>query len=371
MNMGTSDRTLFLYTSNIRERYVTDALAAVAHPNGARIRFRYDRRHVSEELRSEWLRSTGLSALIHLSLQHPQRFHESAFIPLRLATVVGASEHGEILSIDLELGDYFTFLGLPVGAEPDKTQRLELGHRIREYSKLLRTSSQYPSPDDDVPHSAGFGPAASSFNNDLEETKLPLSSGNDAAFRAIVDYLSSTLTNPERFYFRVVGIRDIGTGEFVGAKDGEFWLTTGHSYILEIFHRQESLGMIPSELRLAVGEGLSARDVESLTLTSAYDAFSVFIDVPNRPDSTRSYLEVGPRIPSEAASIRLNVVLGPSNAQKYAIPVAGAVAAGAVAFAATDLVPKDGWGAGFSVALAGAVFGLGLWQTKRGLKILP
>lgn len=129
--------------------------------------------------------------------------------------------------------------------------------------------------------------------------------------------------------------------------------------------------MIPSELRFAVGDGLNARDIETLTLTSAYDAFSVVVDVPNRPDITRSYLELAPRASSAAASIRINVVLSPSNAQKYALPAAGAVAAGAVAFAATDAVPTDGWGAALAVGLAGTVFGLGLWQSKRGLKILP
>ena len=116
---------------------------------------------------------------------------------------------------------------------------------------------------------------------------------------------------------------------------------------------------------------MSTRDVESLSLTSAYDSFSIPIDVPNRPNITRSYVKVGPHIPSDAASIRLSIVLSPSNAQKYAIPAARAVTAGAVAFAATDLVPKDGRGAVLSVVVAIIVFSLGLWQTKRGLKLLP
>lgn len=62
--MHRTDRTLFLYTSNIRERYIADALAVVALPDGARIRFRYDRRHVSEELSREWSDLGGMDALI-------------------------------------------------------------------------------------------------------------------------------------------------------------------------------------------------------------------------------------------------------------------------------------------------------------------
>lgn len=369
--MSVPDRTIFLYTSNIRERYVADALAVVALPIGGRIRFRYDRRHVSAELQREWGRSKGTRALIHLSIQHPQRFHDSALVPLRQATVVDATERGEVLTIDLELGDYLTFAGLPTGIEPTKAQRLELGDRIRTYSEFLEQDDRYPSPDNDPPRSAGLVPAFETVEGDLETANLPLARGNDEAFRAIVDYLSATLTNPERFYYRVVGFRPINSDKFLEAKDGEFWLTTGSTYVVEVFHRQENLAMIPSELRFAVGDGLSARDIDTLTLTSAYDSFSIVVDVPDRPDTTRSYVELAPRASSAAASIRINVVLSPSNAQKYALPAAGAAATGAVAFAATDAMPTDGWGTALAVGLAGTVFGLGLWQTKRGLKILP
>ena len=100
------------------------------------------------------------------------------------------SEHGEILSVDLEIGGYFTFVGLPVGAEPDKEQRLELGHIIRKYSNMLRTADQYSSPDDEVPCSAGLGADLSSFRSDLGAAELPVEADNGAAFRAIVDYLS-------------------------------------------------------------------------------------------------------------------------------------------------------------------------------------
>lgn len=369
--MSAVDRTIFLYTSNIRERYVADALAAIALPSGARIRFRYDQKYVSAELQDIWLSAKNSPAIVHLSIQHPQRFHDSALVPLRHAKFVSGTRSGGILIVDLELGDYFAFSGLPVGTEPNKAQRLELGRRIRDYSALLRDDERYPSPDDDVPRSAGVVPTLATIKQDLRAKKLELASDNDAAFRALVDYLSATLTNPERFYYRVAGIRPIDSDKFLSARDGEFWLTTGRSYVVEVFQRQENLAMIPASLAFVVGDGLSSRGLDTLTLTSAYDSFSIVLDVPDRPDVSRSYFEISPPLATQAATVRVNVVLSPSNAQKFAVPAAGAIATGAVALAATDVLPKDGAGAVLSVATAVLVFGLGVWQTKRGLSLLP
>src|SRR6202043_237644 len=78
---------LYLYSSNIRPLYEQDILDLLASPHNLLYQFRYEARYVETNTRAEWLSLAGKTALIHFSLQQEAKFHEPAFIPVRLVTV--------------------------------------------------------------------------------------------------------------------------------------------------------------------------------------------------------------------------------------------------------------------------------------------
>jgi hypothetical protein len=69
----TDDSWLHLFTSNIRQLYVDDALSVVAGPAGLHYRFRYEKRYVADEIHERWNenRLTGIPVAVYFSLQHP------------------------------------------------------------------------------------------------------------------------------------------------------------------------------------------------------------------------------------------------------------------------------------------------------------
>ncbi|MDL9947329.1 hypothetical protein QSJ19_17440 [Gordonia sp. ABSL11-1] len=363
------DREILLYTSNIRELYLADALSVLALPRGSIIRFRYHKDYVASELWNH-RRLIGRWVLVHLSIQHPSRFHPSAFVPLRRASVFHAHTHGDVLVLDLKLAGYSAAMPIEetqIGASQGR------GDVIRRYSDFIRQdSSKYPNPDGEPARSAAFARPHSELLADLDKQGLTLASRDEeTSFAELVRDFSATLTNPVRIYYRFVGIRPADSEQFLQADGGDFTLTAGESYILEIEHRQYQLDAVPSAIDLRTGTDVSSRDVTSLPIASRYDRFAVAIDVPNRPDVSRSYLEIAPGPGQYGPTARMNLILRPSKSQQYAIPAAGAIGAGALAFSSTDSAPDGNWGAAIAVGIALLLFVLGVWQTKRRLSLIP
>jgi hypothetical protein len=121
---------LYLYSSNIRPLYEQDILDLLASPHNLPYQFRYESRYVEENTRAEWLGLTGKMALIHFSLQQEAKFHEPAFIPVRLATVQRAFHLGDIHVLELNLGAYVA-LPEPPPAEGEGN----LAERVQEYGR--------------------------------------------------------------------------------------------------------------------------------------------------------------------------------------------------------------------------------------------
>jgi hypothetical protein len=356
-------RLIYLYTSNIRARYVADAVAATAQPTGTRLRFRYDRRHVSDALAGAWAGIEGREALIVFSIQHTSRFHASAYVPLRRATVIATSRQGEILVVDLELGSY-----LSLAPSSPTARRSLLGFRVRAFSDALRGSDVHAdNPDSDK--SAGLGASVAQLSEHLRAQGITLVDRDDEAFRAIVEYFSATLTDPEWFYYRVAALSELGNrAREVKPKKGAFRLRTGKRYQVTVVQYQTSLAMLPANVLVTAGSGIEVHGLGRLELRSTYDVYSIPIDIDESPSIRRTHLELAPEGPTRGPTVRLDLALRPSVAQTWALPAAGAAGAVAVTVAASDVL-NDGWQLAVGTVATLALFVAGVWQTKRGLSL--
>lgn len=363
--MSDQDKPLiYLYTSNIRERYVADAISAAAQPSGTSLRFRYDRRHVADKLEQDWDSVVGRLALIVFSIQHSRRFHPAAFIPIRLARITSTTRRGDTLVVDLSLESY-----LSLAPSRPSDERSLLGRRVSSFSNAIRGEVVHAENPDDESTSAGYGASVAQLRSHLSVDGIWLIDNEDDAFRAIVEYLSASLTDPEWFYYRVVGVRRVdGKRKRISPKSGTFNLRTGGRYEITVAQIQTGPAMLPADILVKPGEGVSVHDVGRLELRSVYDIYSVPLDVEHSPAVRRSYVDFQPVAGVRGPSVRLDLTLRPSTAQTWALPAAGAAGAAAVTVAASDLI-DPGWQLTVGIAATVGLFLAGIWQTKRGLSL--
>jgi hypothetical protein len=143
-----SDEWLHLFTSNIRDLYIQDALSLLAAPSGLIYRFRYEEKYVADSLRKEWRAGAlaGRHVAVYFSVQHPLNFHAAAFIPLRMGTVTRCAAVGGVYTIEFALSGY-----IPLAqADPNN-----LARPVREFTDALKRELGSAFPDFYDPDNAG------------------------------------------------------------------------------------------------------------------------------------------------------------------------------------------------------------------------
>jgi len=256
---------LYLYSSNIRPLYEQDILDLLASPPGLPYQFRYEARYVDDHTRTEWLGLAGKMALIHFSLQQEAKFHEPAFIPVRLATVRRAFHLGDIHVVELNLDAY---VALP--EPPQEEGEPNLARPVREYTDYLEGRG-VPRP---------YGPSAGLGENILLRDDLPLERGTDEMllFSRTCRYLQRTQSfRAARFYrfLRLTDKKGDGTEKSVD-ESGVFILDGGRSYELALAHQQPADVPQPERFSVSV-DGSICRLIgkQEFEIASRYDIITI------------------------------------------------------------------------------------------------
>src|SRR5665647_989306 len=134
--MSAEGQLIHLFTSNIRELYISDAIDLLAAPPGFVYKFRYERKHVQDQLFSQWHSGddgiVGTRVIAYHSLQHPANFHRAAYVPLRFGRVIDAAIEGSICTLKFRLEEYAP---LP---DPDSIEHERLDTIVQDFSEKLR-----------------------------------------------------------------------------------------------------------------------------------------------------------------------------------------------------------------------------------------
>lgn len=323
---------LHLFTSNIRELYIADAIDLLAVPEGFVYQFRYSETHVQDDLRNRWhvgpggLR--GQRLIVYYSLQHAANFHRAAYVPLRVGEVVDAFVEGKTHVVMFKVGGYAS-LREPTGQETrDKL--------VHEFSEALRTELEpwYPDyPDDkDKRRSASF--------KNLPEGVIVLDGNAGSRFESVVGYMTAALEPDTRLFFRVASIwRSKRNSNIEVGTDGYLQLTAGNSYVVEVAHFQTA-SRDNATLQVDALDGVELLTPRELPLRSRYDVLPIRIFAPFRDDEVQGYLTLSIKEPARGASVRIPVRIVPSITHSVGSPfvaVTGALLAVIPAASGTDL----------------------------------
>ncbi|WP_373070219.1 hypothetical protein [Gemmatimonas sp.] len=214
---ANTDQVVYLFTSNAQKRYKRDAIEAISLPRGCRIRFRYKRMYVSEELQADWASGllVGRSCLILFSVQHQNQLHEAYFVPLRWGTIAASSVDGSSFLVDITVGDFQPSLS-PEGDQHASTIR---GIRTRLMEVLGANH-----PDN----------GKSAVRADPVALESPDDESTD--WESVVEALDATGEFPKQRHYRVSTLTDNDGTALKVDDEGRFHLTAQHSYRLRFSH---------------------------------------------------------------------------------------------------------------------------------------
>lgn len=346
---------LHLFTSNLRELYISDAIDLLAAPEGLHYRFRYEAKYLSESARAKWQVSEALAGYpvaVHFSLQHPADFHPAAFIPLRCGTVVRTAVEGGTCIAYFRLGGY-----LPLADRPENVAS-ERARRVRQYSAELRTLLPGATPDDAVHATIGKSPASL-----VEPTG---NAGRD--FETQVRYLTPSVPMYRRTYFRVASIVTAEGGDVRVGENGVISFIAGTEYVLNIaYYLHEPLAE-SARIELVSPDSLTVVGDNELVVRSRYDVIPVRLFPPFRENLVSIELAIKTVQPTLGPVVRLPIVIRPGASVALFGPTLGFGAASAIAIPPILASGQNlAWRIAFAVVGAAAV-GLGLWwRRSRGL----
>lgn len=321
---------LHLFTSNIREQYIADAIDLLAVPEGSIFQFRYAESHVQEDLRLRWnVKPDGIDrtkVIVHYSLQHAANFHKAAYVPLRTGEVVDAFIEGKTYVVRFKVTGYAPL----VNSDPKQLDR-----SVHDFSDAIRTIlcpwyPDYPN-EKDKRRSASLG--------ELPKTWLDLAGPEGTKFESVVSHMSAALEPETRLFFRVASVSKQNRNTKVGfADDGYLELTAGRSYLIELAHFQAA-SRENALLKIETMDGIKLLTPTELHLRSRYDVLPIRIFAPFRDDEVQGEMIFGIREPDRGANVRIPVRIKPSKTHTWVSPPAailGAVLAVVPAMLGTD-----------------------------------
>lgn len=365
--MVDSRNWLHLFSSNIRELYIADAIDLLAAPTGSLYQFRYQREHVQDEAAGRWsgrqaeaggLR--GFRVITYYSLQHPANFHPAAYIPLRQGEVVDAYVNGQTHVVVFRLHDYAPL------QDPEGNGRRDA--IVQNFSKRIRTllSPSYP---DYADERGSARPERRSAAIGEPPDGLIDSSGDEGAkFERVVRYMSDALGSQQpRLFFRVASIvRGNRNMPEELSEDGYLEVVAGNQYRIDVAHYQPfGSPSDTSALHIESPRGLDLLTPPDLPLKSRYDIMQIELFSPFRDDEVQGQLSIGVKEPARGARVRIPLRIAPSITHTVAYPtfaILGGICAlmPAILGANADLNIRLGL-----VAFSAILLGFGTWARRN------
>lgn len=355
MSEGSNQPWLHLFTSNIRELYISDAIDLLAAPEGIHYRFRYEAKYISEETRALWEHDKGLHGhptAVHFSLQHPAGFHPAVFIPLRQGEVVRTLVEGNTYVVYFRLARYLPLADRPLNPSEDRAQA------VRRYSAGLRELLSDRNPDHAVHAAIGTSPEA-----------LVAPTGDAGSdFETLVRFLTPSVPAHQRTYFRIASI-ETKSGERVEPdQNGTVPFVAGTECVLNIAHYHHEPLAEPAKITLVAPDALTVVGDQDIVVRSRYDIIPIRLFPPFRENTVSDELAIKTVEPTLGPTVRLPVVIRPATSATLFGPALGFGAASAIAVPPI-LASGQNLALRISFAVLGAVaVGLGLWwRRSRGL----
>lgn len=223
---GYAGERLYLFSSNVQPLYVQNALDMIAAPKNSVHLLRYRSKWLPHDTQDRWNADmVGQSALLHFSLQHPDKLFEPEFVPLRTGVVDNVAQDGDLYRVWVRLtGDAAPRL------DPDDTT---IGERVRAYrAKLAEKAISHP-----YAVSATLGP---DVIGDLEGSVLDTVIEPTEALTRHARVLSRVTDMADACFIRFIKVTDTSNNtasELHCPDEGDPYLrlTGGRTYRLEMF----------------------------------------------------------------------------------------------------------------------------------------
>ncbi|OLF08265.1 hypothetical protein [Actinophytocola xanthii] len=350
------DSWLHLFTSNIRELYISDAIDIVASPVGIHHRFRYEGKYISNQTRELWKRKEldGCEVVVHFSLQHAAGFHPAVFIPLRQGTVVRTLVEGNTYIVYFRLSRY-----LPLADRPQNSSA-ERAAAVQQYSTALRQLLVEANPDHAVHATTGGSPEGLVAPTD--------DAGRD--FETLVRFLTPSVPAYQRArtYFRVTSIETESSKQVQPDENGSVPFVAGTEYVLNVAHFHHEPLTEPARISVTAPEALEVVTDQEIVIRSRYDVIPVRLFPPFRESHARGELVIRTAEPTLGPTVRIPLSIRPARSVALFAPTLGIGAASAIALppilaSGQNLVLRIVF-----AVLGAAAVGLGLWwRRSRGL----
>lgn len=309
--MPQQGQWLHLFTSNIRELYIADAIDLLAVPEGYLFQFRYAESHVQDGVRETWKdgRLQGANVIVYFSLQHAANFHPAAYVPLRYGHVVDTFVEGKTYVVRFRVAGYAA-LPKPDGADEADHYVLNFSDELREL--LAPSYPDYPQ-DKSLRRSATMGPAPKG---------LPTAHNEGVAFERVVEYVAKAIEPQHRMFYRVAHVWKNNREDFLTiADDGYLELTAGNQYTVEIAHFQLS-SRESAVIQVKAPDAIKLLTPPELPLRSRYDVMPIRLFAPFTDVEAQGEFTLGIKAPELGGNVRIPVRIKPSKVHSIGFPVA-------------------------------------------------
>lgn len=357
--MSGEPELVYSFSSNQSPLYIQDVLDLLALPLGARHQFRYFDKWIEETARMQWAHLEGRQILLHFAIQQLARFHQPAFIPIRLGTVRRTERVGSIYVLEFELGGYVALQR--TSTKSDKARDI-YGPSVQDYDSHL-ASLKIKRPYDAW---VSLGPSALG-GMDCASDQMQL-------FERVTEFLSQTESFRRARYYRVISLRESGRSATymsdpsdVLPSEGKFRLDGGVTYELTLAHTQPAEIQEREEFTVSADDGiLRVIGRKNFEISSRYDLIRIFLHAVHPPTSEprETVLAIDPAVGVQGPRLRMRTEIR-ANPARTAVGVAGSVA-GAVLLGIPSLQPTLEPSLKFlCVGLAAALIA---WLTTMGLR---
>jgi hypothetical protein len=218
---------LHLFTGTSRQLFVQDVLNLLASPNGLHYRFRYSTDLLPVDVCDPWAANElgQRSVIVYHVISQEYQYHNAAYLPLRIGTVVETSTLGRTHSIVFELGRYCS---LSVKADGESV----MGPAVQKFSDHIRTEFAGSNPD--VQKYVVLG-------NEPPTALVDYSSDPEQIWETSVSYFRHTLAFRDAVFWRIDTIQRHQSGAArlpVPLAKGALTLDANNAYSLQLIQFQ-------------------------------------------------------------------------------------------------------------------------------------
>lgn len=264
---------LLALSSSARPRYKRDVHRSIAMPFGALLQFRYDKKHVSPEVRSLFTAKTIVGQTCLLAYNEPPRDGRARVVPTRMASISHVEETGSSYNVDLELGNF-------AAAAEAKGFESWLNKKVGESLPSYKAGT----PVD------GFSLMELGADEDVQTR---LAQGSDA--KAWESMVAPVATCPgfaaDDYFLRVEGLVASGTGDLAPREGARYSLKPATGYVVRIHQFHPTKAPKDAKLLLASNnESLQFLTGTSLELDSRYDFKRVHLQTARPKRTVRGFI---------------------------------------------------------------------------------